>query len=249
LRWTLLIQMHLDPQYTEGSIMSLAGVKFAPVLNFDLAPLGILELRVLLWLCPGIRFLEGEALAVDVRPAPTVVGWRFAIEYTVTAEPHQQSTRLVTQGAQEAMVAIAAVAYDEIEAVSQLTKLLDLGYAYFHCVSGAADTFNIHRQCPTTSALSYPGQHRVGMAHHRGRASDGRSRAMYILAVWQGRRTRSGPCSGVQSEDLSAWYLIAQISPEPVGVLTTIFDGSVGARPLATEDRAETEFGERAYRT
>jgi len=120
-------------------------VKFAPVLNFDLAPLGILELQVLLWLCPGIRFLEGKALAVDVRPAPTVVGWRVAIEHPVTAEPHQQSTRLVTQGAQEAMVAIAAVADDEIKAASQLTKLLDLGYAHFHCVSGAADTFNIHR--------------------------------------------------------------------------------------------------------
>jgi len=110
--------MDTDSEHTEGCIMSLAGVKSAPALNFNLAPLGVLELQVLLRFCPGFRLLEGEALAVNVRPAPTAVRWRFAIENPVTPEPHQQPTRLVTQGPEEAMVAVAAVTYDDVQATA-----------------------------------------------------------------------------------------------------------------------------------
>ena len=120
-RWPLFVQMHSDPEHTEGSVSSLAGVKVFPVLNLDLAPSGVRELQALLRLCPTLGLFEGEALSMDIRSAPTLVGRWLAIEHTVTTQAHQHSTGQMAQGAQKPMVAIAAVAHDDIEAASLFT--------------------------------------------------------------------------------------------------------------------------------
>ena len=52
---------------------------------------------------------------------PTAVGWRFAIEHTVPPQSDQQSTGLVPQGPQEAMIALAAIPNEDVKATSQLT--------------------------------------------------------------------------------------------------------------------------------
>jgi len=98
--------------------MSLAGVKVTPVLDVHLTPLCVLEPQVLLGISPTLRLFEGESLSMDVGPAPTAVGWRFAIEHTVPSESDQNSTGLVPQGSQEAMVAIAAISDDDVHATA-----------------------------------------------------------------------------------------------------------------------------------
>ncbi len=101
--------------------MSLAGVKVTPVLDVHLTPLGVLELQVLLGFSPALTLFEGESLSMDIGPAPTAVGWRFAIEHTVPSESDEQSTGLVPQRSQEAMIAIAAIPNNDVKATSQLT--------------------------------------------------------------------------------------------------------------------------------
>jgi hypothetical protein len=92
-------------------------MELTPVLEFHLAPAGVTELQVLVWLSPTARLFEGEALSMDFGPAPTAVGRRLSVEYTVTPQPYQQATGLLPQGAQEVMVAVAAVANDDVEHV------------------------------------------------------------------------------------------------------------------------------------
>ena len=96
--------------------MSLAGVKVTPVLDVHLTPLCVLEPQVLLGISPTLRLFEGESLSMDVGPAPTAVGWRFAIEHTITPQSDEQSTGLVPQGSQEALVAVAAIPNEEVKA-------------------------------------------------------------------------------------------------------------------------------------
>jgi hypothetical protein len=77
--------MDADSEHSKGSINCLAGVKVAPVLNVHLTPLGVAELKVLVRLSPALWLLEGEALPMNVGPAPAAVGWGFAIEHSVTS--------------------------------------------------------------------------------------------------------------------------------------------------------------------
>jgi len=107
--------MDTDSEHTKGGIMSLAGVKVAPVLDVHLTPLGVLELQVLVCFSPALRLFEGESLPMDVGPAPTAVGWRFAIEHTITPQSDEQSTGLVPQGPQKAVVAIAAIPNNDVK--------------------------------------------------------------------------------------------------------------------------------------
>jgi hypothetical protein len=123
LRWTLFVQMHPDPEHTEGSVGSLEGVKVGPVLNLDLAPSGIAKLQALVRLCPGIRLFEGEALSMNVGSAPSLVGRWCAVEHAVTTQAHQHSTGQMAQGTQKAMVAIAAVADDDVRAIKAASRL------------------------------------------------------------------------------------------------------------------------------
>jgi hypothetical protein len=114
----LSLQMDTDSEYTKGSIRGLAGVKVAPVLDVHLTPPWVGELQVLLSLSPCLRLLEGEAVSVGFRSASTAIGGRLAIEHTVTSQSYQHPTGLVSQGTQEAMVAIAAISNDDGKATA-----------------------------------------------------------------------------------------------------------------------------------
>jgi len=70
-----------------------------------------LYLRVCL--SPGLRLFEREAIPVDTRTAKAAVGARFTIQYAVTAQADQDSTRLILQGAKELVVAVFAIAYNK----------------------------------------------------------------------------------------------------------------------------------------
>jgi hypothetical protein len=66
-------------------------------------------------LSPGLWLLEGKALSVDTR-ASTATIWAWStIQDSITAHPHQGATRFIPQRAQETVVAILSIGYDEME--------------------------------------------------------------------------------------------------------------------------------------
>ena len=105
------------------------------------------------------------------------------------------------------MIAIRTITHDHVQALldilAYLAQLLDLSNPYFDRIPSRANPLNINRQCPTSPSLGYPGQQGVGIAYHDGVPIDGSSRAMDILAIWQGRCRGPGPCTAIQGKDLT----------------------------------------------
>jgi hypothetical protein len=215
----------------------------------------VLELMVLLGFSPGLGLFEGEGGTVDSGPTSTWVDWWVTIEYPVPAQPDQHPAGLIPQGLQESMIAIAAVRGDDVKVESTagwpppLAKLLDLGYPHRKGIAGTGDSLQVHRQGPTAASLGDPSQFRVGIADHGGITAAAWAGAMDVLTVGQGGRTGSRPARGVQGEDLYplGGDLATQELPEPFRILAASFHGGVSAGPLASENRAEAQFGERAY--
>ena len=126
---------------------------------------------------PSLWLFEGETVSMDPWAASSAVGARFSIQNPVTPQTGEGSTWLILQRAQELMVAVLAVAHDEMGLFGHLcapvaTQLLDLLHAYFNSSLLAGDPPNGNGGSPTTTALRYPDKHGVGMSHHDGAAVD-----------------------------------------------------------------------------
>jgi site-specific DNA recombinase len=69
LRWVITLQMRLDAQHGKDRVSIFPGVQVRPEADLDAAPFGVIQLQALVRRMPGIRFLEGKALAMHPWPA------------------------------------------------------------------------------------------------------------------------------------------------------------------------------------
>jgi hypothetical protein len=103
-----------DQDDAERCVGILASVFIIPTPQPYLSPSRVFQFRHRIGLSPGLRLLERKALSVDTRAAMATIRSRSAIQDTVTPHPHQRTTRFIPQRAQEAVVAILGIGYDEI---------------------------------------------------------------------------------------------------------------------------------------
>ena len=106
--------MGFDQNDTERCIGILEGVFGIPTPQPHDSPAWMFQFRRRIGLSPGLWLLERKALPVDTRAAVTPIRTWFSVQDPVTSHSHQNTTLLIPQRGQEAVVAIPGIGYDEV---------------------------------------------------------------------------------------------------------------------------------------
>jgi hypothetical protein len=121
-------------QDAEYGTRILASMEIVPTSKTHLAPLLVFQFHRLLGQAPGLRLLEGKAVAVYTRTTMTAVLGGRLMQDPITSHSGQDATRFLLQRSEKGMVAILPIGHDKVKRMEHLdppvtTELLDLLHA------------------------------------------------------------------------------------------------------------------------
>jgi hypothetical protein len=116
-RSLLSLQANFGQDNRKIGLGVLFGVQPAPSAETNLPPTLIDEGHIFLRLVPALWFFESEAASMLAGPTAAPIGWRWAIQHPVTTQTDHFGTGHILHAAQETMVAVLAIGYDDIQSI------------------------------------------------------------------------------------------------------------------------------------